>query len=136
MSQIENVLHENRRFPPPQDFRAQRASRQRGAATSACTASRSTTPRASGAASRASCPGSSPSTRVLDWSGAPFAQVVRRRQAQRLAPSASTGTSRPRARDKRAIVWEGEPGDTRTLTYAELHREVCRFANALQARAA
>jgi acetyl-CoA synthetase len=36
----------------------------------------------------------------------------------------------PRA-DKPAIVWEGEPGDTRTLTYRELHREVCKFANAL-----
>src|SRR6185436_18326352 len=33
---------------------------------------------------------------------------------------------------KRAIVWEGEPGDTRTLTYSELHLEVCRFANALK----
>src|SRR6185369_12143672 len=33
---------------------------------------------------------------------------------------------------KPAIVWEGEPGDSRTLTYAELHREVCRAANALK----
>jgi acetyl-CoA synthetase len=36
-------------------------------------------------------------------------------------------------RDKPAIVWEGEPGDERTLTYGELHAEVCRFANALAA---
>ena len=35
-------------------------------------------------------------------------------------------------RDKRAIVWEGEPGDERTLTYGELHEEVCRFANVLK----
>ena len=35
--------------------------------------------------------------------------------------------------DKLAIVFEGEPGDVRTLTYAELHGEVCRFANALKA---
>jgi acetyl-CoA synthetase len=35
-------------------------------------------------------------------------------------------------RNKAAILWEGEPGDTRTLTYGELHREVCRFANALR----
>ncbi len=33
--------------------------------------------------------------------------------------------------DKVAYHWEGEPGDTRTLTYAELHAEVCRFSNAL-----
>jgi acetyl-CoA synthetase len=31
-----------------------------------------------------------------------------------------------------AILWEGEPGDTRKLTYAELHREVCKFANVLK----
>ena len=34
--------------------------------------------------------------------------------------------------DKVAYHWEGEPGDTRTITYAELHAEVCRFANVLQ----
>jgi acetyl-CoA synthetase len=34
-------------------------------------------------------------------------------------------------RNKAAIVWEGEPGDTRTLTYYELHREVVRMAAAL-----
>ncbi|MGL4513773.1 MAG: acetate--CoA ligase [Lacipirellulaceae bacterium] len=31
-----------------------------------------------------------------------------------------------------AILWEGEPGDTRVLTYAELHKEVCKFASALK----
>jgi acetyl-CoA synthetase len=36
--------------------------------------------------------------------------------------------------DKTAIVFEGEPGDTRRLTYRELHREVCQFANALKAK--
>ena len=34
--------------------------------------------------------------------------------------------------EKIAIVSEGEPGDVRRLTYAELHRDVCRFANALK----
>ena len=33
-----------------------------------------------------------------------------------------------------AIIFEGEPGDVRRLTYRELHAEVCRFANALKAR--
>ena len=36
-------------------------------------------------------------------------------------------------KNKVAILWEGEPGDRRTLTYGQLHREVCRFANALEA---
>jgi acetyl-CoA synthetase len=35
-------------------------------------------------------------------------------------------------RNKAAIIWEGEPGDTRTLTYQQLHQEVCKFANALK----
>jgi len=37
-------------------------------------------------------------------------------------------------RNKAAIVWEGEPGDIRTITFGELHREVCKFANVLKAR--
>jgi acetyl-CoA synthetase len=35
-------------------------------------------------------------------------------------------------RNKAAVIWEGEPGDVRTLTYQQLHREVCKFANALK----
>jgi len=38
----------------------------------------------------------------------------------------------PRA-NKAAIIFEGEPGDIRTITYRQLHQEVCRFANALTA---
>ncbi len=39
------------------------------------------------------------------------------------------GTSR---KNKAAIIWEGEPGETRTLTYQQLHRQVCKFANVLK----
>jgi acetyl-CoA synthetase len=35
---------------------------------------------------------------------------------------------------KTAIIFEGEPGDIRRLSYRELHAEVCRFANALKAQ--
>ena len=35
-------------------------------------------------------------------------------------------------RTKAAIIWEGEPGDSRTLTYWDLYREVNRFASALK----
>ncbi|MCZ6465525.1 MAG: acetate--CoA ligase [Proteobacteria bacterium] len=35
-------------------------------------------------------------------------------------------------RNKAAIIWEGEPGDSRVITYAQLHREVCKFANVLK----
>jgi acetyl-CoA synthetase len=35
---------------------------------------------------------------------------------------------------KTAVIFEGEPGDVRRLSYRELHAEVCRFANALKAQ--
>jgi acetyl-CoA synthetase len=35
-------------------------------------------------------------------------------------------------KNKAAIIWEGEPGDQRVLTYQDLHREVCKFANVLR----
>jgi acetyl-CoA synthetase len=35
-------------------------------------------------------------------------------------------------RNKAAIIWEGEPGEKRTLTYQQLHHEVCKFANVLK----
>ena len=39
--------------------------------------------------------------------------------------------------DRTAIVWEGDdPADSRHVSYAELHREVCKFANALKAQGA
>jgi acetyl-CoA synthetase len=35
-------------------------------------------------------------------------------------------------KNKAALIWEGEPGDSRVLTYAQLHREVCQMANVLK----
>ena len=35
-------------------------------------------------------------------------------------------------KNKAAIIWEGEPGDQRTFTYQQLHREVCKAANAFK----
>jgi acetyl-CoA synthetase len=34
--------------------------------------------------------------------------------------------------ERTALIWEGEPGETRQLSYAELHHQVCRFANVLK----
>ncbi|MFQ5689159.1 MAG: acetate--CoA ligase [Gemmatimonadota bacterium] len=34
--------------------------------------------------------------------------------------------------NKAALLWEGEPGDSRAYTYRQLHREVCQFANAMK----
>ena len=35
-------------------------------------------------------------------------------------------------KNKVAILWEGEPGDKRAITYGQLHKDVCRFANVLE----
>jgi acetyl-CoA synthetase len=35
-------------------------------------------------------------------------------------------------KNKAAIIWEGEPGEIKTLTYQQLHSEVCKFANILK----
>ncbi len=37
-------------------------------------------------------------------------------------------------KNKAAILWEGEPGDSRVLRYQDLHREVCKFANVLKSQ--
>jgi acetyl-CoA synthetase len=35
-------------------------------------------------------------------------------------------------KNKAAIIWEGEPGDSKIFTYHQLHREVCKFSNVLK----
>ncbi len=66
---------------------------------------------------------------VLDWSGAPFAKwfVGGRLNVTESCLDRHLG-DHP---DRVAYYWEGEPGDHRVLTYADLHDEVCRLANAL-----
>ena len=83
-----------------------------------------------GTARPANCIGSGPGKRCsIGRSRSPSGSSAARPTPR---TTASTGTwTRPLA-DKPAIVWEGEPGDSRQLTYAELHREVCKFANVLK----
>ncbi|MGW5431573.1 acetate--CoA ligase [Streptomyces sp. NPDC004059] len=69
-------------------------------------------------------------TRVLDWSDAPFARWF---VGGRLNVAYNCVDRHVEAGhgDQVAFHWEGEPGDTRTITYADLRREVCKAANAL-----
>jgi len=69
--------------------------------------------------------------RVLEWK-VPFAKWFLGGRLNVSANCLDRHLAGPR-RNKAALVWEGEPGDERVLTYADLHREVCRFANALKA---
>jgi acetyl-CoA synthetase len=66
---------------------------------------------------------------VLDWSDPPFARWF---VGGRLNITDSCIDRHLAERgDKVAFFWEGEPGDQRTLTYRQLHDDVCRFANTL-----
>jgi acetyl-CoA synthetase len=67
---------------------------------------------------------------VLDWSNPPFAKWFVGGQLNVAYNCLDRHVAAGRG-DKVAIHWEGEPGDTRTLTYADLHKEVCQAANAL-----
>jgi len=72
-----------------------------------------------------------PWTKVLDWSNPPFAQwfVGGKTNLSYNCIDRHLSTWR---RTKAAIVWEGENFEQRILTYQELHRKVCKFANALK----
>src|SRR5256884_6556172 len=71
-----------------------------------------------------------PWKKVLDWK-APFAKWFLGGQLNLLENGLDRHLDGPR-RNKAAIIWEGEPGEKRTLTYQQLHREVCHFANVLK----
>jgi len=68
--------------------------------------------------------------KVLEWK-APFAKWFVGGKLNISENCLDRHLTGPR-RNKAAIIWEGEPGDRRTLTYQQLHREVCRFANVLK----
>ncbi|MBI5596615.1 MAG: acetate--CoA ligase [Elusimicrobia bacterium] len=72
-----------------------------------------------------------PWSKALDWKF-PFAKWFVGGKLNASVNCLDRHLDGPRA-NKAALIWEGEPGDTRTLTYRQLHREVCVFANALTA---
>jgi acetyl-CoA synthetase len=72
-----------------------------------------------------------PWTQVLDWR-APDAKWFVGATTNAAYNCLDRHLATPR-RNKAAILFEGEPGDTRVITYDQLHREVCQAANALTA---
>lgn len=125
---ITSVLKETRLFPPPAGFAEQahvgEAERDRLAAWA------DRDPDGFWAEQAKSLDWFTPWATVLDWSGAPHAKWFVGGTL-----NASTNCLDRHLKDrgeKTALLWEGEPGDTRTLTYKELHAEVCRFANVLK----
>ena len=71
-----------------------------------------------------------PPKKILEWE-TPFAKWFGGGKLNVSYNCLDRHLSGPR-RHKAAIVFEGEPGDVRVLTYQQLHDEVCRLANALK----
>lgn len=72
----------------------------------------------------------SPWTKVMEWNE-PFVKWFVGAKTNAAYNCIDRHLSGPK-RNQAAIIFEGEPGDTRVLRYQDLHREVCKFANVLK----
>jgi acetyl-CoA synthetase len=122
---IESLLREERRFPPPTAFRAAANAADPGLYEAGRDLEAFWEEQAR------SLEWSAPWSRVLEWD-LPFSRWF---VGGRLNVTVNCLDRHVAAGlgSKTAFVWEGEPGDERSLTYAELLADVCRCANALKA---
>jgi len=126
---IESSLSEKRVFPPPADFAA-RAQVKSLDEYEALYARAAADLEGFWAEEARRLDWIRPFSQILDESKAPFVRWFADGQLN-LAANCLDRHLQTRG-DKPALVWVGEPGDRRTLSYKELHAEVCRAANALQ----
>ncbi|KRV47567.1 acetyl-CoA synthetase [Wenjunlia vitaminophila] len=121
---LANLLKEERRFPPPAEVAA-------AANVTAESYARATADRLAFWAEQARrLTWSTTPQETLDWSNPPFAKWFADGELN-VAYNCVDRHVEAGLGDRVAIHFEGEPGDTRTLTYAELQQEVCKAANAL-----
>jgi acetyl-CoA synthetase len=122
---LDNLSSESRVFPPSEDFAAQ-------ANATAELYQRADTDREAFWAEQADrLHWDQPFEQVLDWSQAPFAKWFVGGKLN-VAYNCVDRHVEDGYGDQVAIHWEGEPGDSRTITYADLQREVSKTANALR----
>ncbi|HEY8474955.1 MAG TPA: acetate--CoA ligase [Natronosporangium sp.] len=121
---LENLLQETRRFAPPEQLAA--AANVKADVYQAAEADRL----GFWAEAAKRLDWATPWREVLDWSNPPFAKWFVGGQLNVAYNCLDRHVEAGRG-DRVAYYWEGEPGDTRTITYAELHRAVCQAANAL-----
>lgn len=121
---IENLLHEERRFDPPGKFTAE-ANAQRGIHEEA-----SADPMAFWAKESEKIEWRKPWDTLLDSSDAPFYRWF---EGGRLNVTESCLDRHVKSHpDRVAFHWEGEPGDSISLTYSDLLAQVCQCAGALK----
>jgi acetyl-CoA synthetase len=129
---IDSVMHEDRLFPPSEEFRS-RASIDSPAAYQALYDEAKSDPVAFwDKLAKQDLHWFEPYSQTLEWDE-PYASwfVGGKTNVSYNCLDRHLDTDRA---NKAAIIWEGEPGDQRTLTYQQLHREVCRFANVLKSQ--
>jgi acetyl-CoA synthetase len=127
---IRSMAREGRRFPPPPAAKA-RALLDEAAYEALYSRSIQDPEGFWGEMAARELAWSKPWDRVLDWQP-PFARWF---DGGTLNVSFNCLDRHLASRgDKVALLWEGEPGDKRQLTYRELHAEVCRFANVLSSQ--
>jgi len=124
-NEIDALLQEDRRFDPPAAWKTNAAVTDTGVYERA-----NANPETFWAGFASELEWIRPWDRVLEWNP-PDARwfVGGRLNASVNCVDRHVRTTR---RNKAALIWEGEPGDRRTLTYFDLYREVCTFANALK----
>lgn len=127
MNGIDNLLHEERRFPPSPEFAAQSV-----ASPALYDAARADRAGFWAEQARRLIHWHQPFEEVLDWSGAPVARWFGDGKLNVAFNCLDRHVLEGRG-DRVAFHWEGEPGDSRSITYAELTAEVKRAANALAA---
>jgi acetyl-CoA synthetase len=124
-AEFDDLLREGRTFPPPRAFRDQAVASDEGVYAEAAR-----DPEAFWARLAGELEWSRPWTTVLDWRP-PHAKWFVGGQLN-VSVNCLDRHVRGARRNKAAIIWEGEPGDRRTLTYFDLHRQVSTFANVLK----
>ena len=124
-SDLEALLHEHRKFEPPEAFRAAAL-----VSSPDVYAKASADPQAYWAGEAATLEWIAPYERVLDWRP-PHAQWFVGGKLNASVNCVDRHIRTPR-RNKAALVFEGEPGDRRTLTYWDLYVAVNQFANVLK----
>ncbi|MEX0332720.1 MAG: acetate--CoA ligase [Puniceicoccaceae bacterium] len=129
-NQMESVLHENRLFPPSESFK-ERAHINSMEAYRELHQRSLDDPEGFWGEIAESLHWFKKWDQVLDDSEAPFYKWFTGGKTN-ICYNAVDRWADGSLANKRAIVWEGEPGDQRVLTYGELKKEVCRFANVLK----
>jgi acetyl-CoA synthetase len=123
--EFDDLLREDRTFPPSAEFRARALVRD-----DSIYADAERDPEAFWAGMARELEWSRPWDTILDWKP-PHAKWFVGGQINASVNCLDRHIRGPR-RNKAALIWQGEPGDRRTLTYFDLFRQVSAFANVLK----